>query len=96
MQNKTITDERDQTIADLRAAIKAKNELIADLTRDRGESRMMFANAGSALRAPTREDPRAYPCPTCHEPNCLTREDKGRGYQCDVCADRAEGRGGYE
>jgi hypothetical protein len=60
------------------------------------EGRIMFANAGSALRAPTPEDPRRFPCPTCGEDDCLTLEDKRRGYQCDVCADRAEGRGGYE
>ena len=90
--------DQDQIIAELRAALKAKDEQIADLTRDRNrfEGRIMFANAGSALRAPTPEDPRRFPCPTCGEDDCLTLEDKRRGYQCDVCADRAEGRGGYE
>ena len=52
-----------------------------------------FADPGgnSALRAgkPTN------PCPTCKEPNRLTDEDVGRGYQCNSCADRAEGGFGY-
>jgi len=55
-----------------------------------------FADPGgrSALRAATRSNPRNLPCPTCGEPNRLTRIDKLRHYQCDACADRAE-RGGY-
>jgi hypothetical protein len=52
-----------------------------------------FANPGSALRAATRGNPRNLPCPTCKETNRLTRLDKARGYQCDACADRAEGHG---
>ena len=49
-----------------------------------------FADPGgsSALRAGVRN----RPCPTCKEPDRLTDEDVGRGYQCDECADRAEGR----
>ncbi len=46
----------------------------------------------SALRRATRNNPRIYPCPTCGEPNRLTRLDVERHYQCDACADRAEGR----
>lgn len=48
-----------------------------------------FADPGgrSALRAGSR----IYPCPTCNRPNQLTAEDKKRGYQCDRCADQAEG-----
>lgn len=55
-----------------------------------------FADPGgrSALRAATRRNPRSLPCPTCGEPNRLTPKDRARGYQCDACADRAEG-GGY-
>lgn len=55
-----------------------------------------FADPGgrSALRASTKRNPRNLPCPTCHEPNRLTPLDRARGYQCDACADRAEG-GGY-
>ena len=54
-----------------------------------------FADPGgrSALRAATRRNPRNLPCPTCHEPNRLTPLDRARGYQCDACADRAEGYG---
>jgi len=56
-----------------------------------------FADPGgrSSLRAETSSNPRIYPCPTCGTPNTLTKIDKSRGYQCDRCADRAEGRGGY-
>lgn len=55
------------------------------------DDRSMFADPGghSALRAGERE----YSCPTCGEPNRLTKEDKRLGYQCDACADRAEGLG---
>lgn len=55
-----------------------------------------FANPGgkSALRASGKGNPRNLPCPTCKEPNRLTRKDKSLGYQCDQCADRDEG-GGY-
>ena len=38
----------------------------------------------------------AWPAPTCGEDDRLTPEDARIGYQCDECADRAEGRGGYE
>lgn len=48
----------------------------------------------SALRAAGPRNPRNLPCPTCGEPNRLTPQDRARGYQCDNCADRAEG-GGY-
>ena len=44
----------------------------------------------SALRA----GPRIFPCPTCGEPNRLSQADVELHYQCDECADRAEG-GGY-
>jgi len=56
-----------------------------------------FADPGgrSALRAATRDNPRDRPCPTCGRENVLTRIDVQRGYQCDHCADAAEGRGGY-
>lgn len=54
-----------------------------------------FADPGgnSALRAESRSNPRNLPCPSCGEPNRLTPEDKARGYQCDTCADAAEGFG---
>ncbi len=53
-----------------------------------------YPGSGSALRAATNDNPRNLPCPNCGEANRLTRIDKARGYQCDECADRAEG-GGY-
>ena len=60
------------------------------------DDRSMFADPGgrSALRRASRSNPRNLPCPTCGEPNRLTPEDRTHGYQCDSCADRAEG-GGY-
>ena len=50
----------------------------------------MFANAGSALRRETKENPRNLPCPTCKEPNKLTPADVRNGYQCDECANSEE------
>ncbi len=56
-----------------------------------------FADPGgsSALRAATPDNPRDQLCPTCGAEDVLTRLDVARHYQCDRCADRAEGRGGY-
>jgi hypothetical protein len=56
--------------------------------------RCVFASPGgrSALRAAGPGNPRIHPCPTCRESNCLTPQDVARGYQCDACADVAEGR----
>jgi hypothetical protein len=58
------------------------------------EDRSMFADPGgrSALRRATRRNPRNLPCPTCGAKNRLTPVDRAHGYQCDECADRAEGR----
>lgn len=55
----------------------------------------MFADPGgrSALRAASKKNPRNLPCPTCREPNRLTPADRAQGYQCNECADRAEGLG---
>jgi len=50
-----------------------------------------FANAGSALRAAGRHNPRNLPCPTCGQADKLTPADKARGYQCDDCAGALEG-----
>ena len=52
-----------------------------------------FADPGgrSALRASSKRNPRNLPCPTCGEKNRLTPRDRQMGYQCDQCADRAEG-----
>jgi hypothetical protein len=59
--------------------------------------RIQFANPGSnsALRASSRSNPRNLPCPTCKKPNRITPADRARHYQCDECADMAEGGGGY-
>lgn len=63
---------------------------------DDGDRRTMFADPGgrSALRAASANNPRNLPCPTCGEPDRLTPTDRRLGYQCDTCADRAEGWGG--
>lgn len=60
-----------------------------------GDLDLDFASPGgrSALRAATPENPRDRPCPTCGEPNRLTPRDVAHGYQCDTCADSAEGYG---
>ena len=52
-----------------------------------------FADASgrSALRAASRRNPRNRPCPTCGRKNVLTPADIARHYQCDACADAAEG-----
>ena len=54
-----------------------------------------FADPGgvSALRASSRSNPRNLPCPNCGKADRLTPADRTRGYQCDECADRAEGGG---
>ena len=54
---------------------------------------MYFADPGgrSALRAASRRNPRNLSCPTCGRKNVLTPADRAKGYQCDNCADRAEG-----
>ena len=55
----------------------------------------MFEDPGgnSALRRATRDNPRNLPCPTCGREDMLTPADKALGYQCDICADAAEGYG---
>lgn len=55
-----------------------------------------FADPGgrSSLRAASAKNPRNLPCPTCKCPNMLTPADVAQGYQCDICADTAEGRYG--
>lgn len=52
-----------------------------------------FADPGgrSALRAETPNNSRNLPCPNCGRENMLTPIDRARGYQCDICADQAEG-----
>ena len=53
-----------------------------------------FADPGgeSALYPETADNPRNKACGSCGKPNRLTRLDKLKGYQCDQCADRAEGK----
>jgi hypothetical protein len=60
---------------------------------DFDDSNLAFADPGgkSALRAATSDNPRNLPCPTCGRENMLTPKDKALGYQCDICADGAEG-----
>lgn len=55
--------------------------------------RIQFADPGgkSAMRAAHKANPRNLPCPTCKKPDRLTPADVRRGYQCDECADLAEG-----
>lgn len=62
-----------------------------DFYGDDEDSSPVFAREGSALRASGPGNPRNLSCPTCKAPNVLTPEDRRRGYQCDACADRAEG-----
>ncbi len=67
-----------------------------DLDYDDPE-RVMFADPGgnSALRASSRSNPRNITCPTCGRKNMLTLKDQDLGYQCDFCADAAEGGWDY-
>lgn len=52
-----------------------------------------FADPGgrSALRASSKRNPRNRRCPNCGTKNVLTPADVARGYQCDRCADVADG-----
>lgn len=61
-----------------------------------GDMDFDFAEPGgrSALRAAGKGNPRNRPCPTCKRKNVLTPADVARGYQCDCCAEAAEG--GYD
>ena len=71
-----------------------------DIDPDRGEREYRdslededFEDPGgnSALRRATADNPRIYPCPNCGRPNRLTAKDVKLGYQCNECADIAEG-----
>ena len=72
------------------------DEILDDREQDGLIDGVGFADPGgrSAVRAATKNNPRIYPCPTCGAKNVLTRIDVQRHYQCDKCADQAEG-GGY-
>ncbi len=62
-----------------------------DFDLDYTDNEPVFANPGSALRAASRSNPRNLPCPTCGREAMLTAKDHQLGYQCDYCADAAEG-----
>jgi len=66
-----------------------------DYDEDWDGSRLEFADPGgnSALRAASKSNPRNRPCPTCGRKNMLTPKDVALHYQCDYCADAAEGIG---
>ncbi len=57
------------------------------------DDRYEFADPGghSALRASSRSNPRNLDCPTCGRENMLTAKDVALSYQCDFCANEAEG-----
>lgn len=66
-----------------------------DFEFDEWEERVeRFADPGgdSALYAASEDNPRNLPCPNCGAENVLTPRDRAKGYQCDRCADIAEGK----
>lgn len=81
-------DDSDDIDDDERAEMYAGR---AEADDDRNEFADPHGN--SALRASSARNPRNLPCPTCHAPDRITPADRARGYQCDACADRAEGGG---
>jgi hypothetical protein len=88
----------DDDYDDDRFADEDDDEAYGDRDEDRDDDDFgdaPFANPGgnSALRAASRSNPRNLPCPTCGRPDMLTPADVARHYQCDGCADRAEGKG---
>ena len=64
-----------------------------DYGSDYDRDDIQFADPGgrSSLRAASKRNPRNLPCPTCGAKNKLTPADRAAGYQCNACADRAEG-----
>ena len=66
----------------------------ADYDRDQERPDYSFRDPGG--KSALRNGPRRYPCPTCERPNVLSQADKNKGYQCDRCADIAEGSLRYE
>lgn len=71
----------------------AKNVAEGWSDEDTEARQRMFAGPDTALRRPTKSNPRIHPCPSCKAPNRLTPKDKQLGYQCDDCARRDEGGG---
>lgn len=53
-------------------------------------SKMFRDPGGKSALGPGK---RTETCPTCGRPNMLTKADVRKHYQCDFCADEAEGRG---
>lgn len=88
-KDKEELDETQQAVEDMK---EVDTMMEYDDDDDDYGNKINFANHGSALRAGNRE----YPCPTCDTPNALTADDVSLGYQCDDCADRAEGKYQYE
>lgn len=56
---------------------------------DYGDAPFRDPGGRSALRAGKLK----HTCKGCGRKNMLSDADKARGYQCDSCADKAEGRG---
>lgn len=50
-----------------------------------------FRDPGGESALHPGEGERTEPCPTCGQPNRLTKADVKHHYQCDECAARAEG-----
>ena len=86
-----MEDERD-SIEEARAFDHESDSVFGDDQIDG----VGFSDPGgnSALRAETDDNPRNLPCPNCGRPNMLTPIDAQKGYQCDSCANAAEG--GFE
>lgn len=63
--------------------------MLAETQHETQEARRRFRDPGG--RSALHPGHRCFPCPTCHEPNRLTRADVRAHYQCDACADRDEG-----
>lgn len=59
----------------------------------RGNERADYSFRDPGGRSALRNGPRYYPCPTCKRENMLSKADVNKGYQCDRCADAAEGIG---
>ena len=58
-----------------------------DYDQDYGDAPFRDPGGNSALRCGELE----FDCPTCGAEKVLTQADVARGYQCDTCADKAEG-----
>jgi hypothetical protein len=71
-----------------RSALRAStDDKCPSCKRKVGKTWLHCAHCGGKL------NPRNLPCGSCGTRNVLTPADKARGYQCDACADHAEGIG---